>query len=703
MATLTIGLAGNPNAGKTTLFNELTGARQHVGNYPGVTVEKKEGVCRRGDYELHIVDLPGTYSLSANSVEELIAREFVVQERPDVIVDVVDASNLERNLYLTTQFIELDQPTVVALNMMDEAESSGRSIDHALLSELFGVPMVPIVARRGEGTDALLDAVIAVAENQRRPAVQVNFGPELEPHVREVTDLVAQTGACVTPECTFPGEALLPVGPRWIAIKLLEGDPAICQRTEREFPDAVELLAAVVKARAHIRLVIGDDPEVAIADRRYGFISGATREALHHDQLHRVDWSEAVDRVVASRVLGLPLFAVLMWGMFFLVFRLGAPPMRWIESLFTALSDEGSRLLPAGELRSLIVDGVLGGVGGVLTFVPNIMLLFLAISVLEDTGYMARAAFVVDRVMHRIGLHGKSFIPLLIGFGCTVPAVLATRTLDQRRDRLVTMLVAPLMSCGARLPVYVLLAGAFFAPNVAGQVIFSIYVLGVIMALTMAFLFRRFLFTGPTTPFVMELPPYRLPTLRGLVIHVWERAWQYIKKAGTVILGFAIVVWFLMSYPKLPAPTGAAPGVSHASGQEAMAYSFAGRLGKAIEPALRPLGFDWRIGVALIAGLGAKEVVVSTLATSYKLSGDEANEESLREALAKDPKLSPLTAVAFMVFVLLYVPCLSTVAVIWRESGSWKWPVFTVAYTCALAWLGAFVVHTAGTLLGWGT
>lgn len=686
---IVVGLAGNPNSGKTTVFNELTGAHQHVGNYPGVTVEKKEGRLQHRGYDFHIVDLPGTYSLTAYSPEELVARSFVVQDQPDVVVDVVDASNLERNLYLATQFIELDQPTVVALNMMDVAENAGKTIDDEMLGQLFGIPMVPTVAPKHEGFKELLDTIIEVAETKRDPQVQMNFGAELESHIEELTEAIDADG---------PLDGLKP---RWIAIKLLENDAEVRKLVEKEASDPQGLLSIAESARVHVAQVVGDDAEIAITDRRYGFVSGAVREAMHHDQLHRVDWSDAVDRVVVSRMLGLPIFIFCMWAMFEVVFRLGAPAMGWIETFFTLLGEHVATMLPEGELQSLVVDGIIAGVGGVLIFVPNIALLFLAISILEDSGYMARAAFVVDRVMHRVGLHGKSFIPMLIGFGCTVPAIMATRTLEQRRDRIVTILISPLMSCGARLPVYVLLAGAFFAPAVAGKVIFSVYIIGVALAMVMALVFRVFLLKGSTTPFVMELPPYRMPTVRGVLIHVWERAWLYIKKAGTVILVFAIALWVLLSYPK-PPESQLAGLDEQAAATYALEYSAAGRVGKAIEPVIRPLGFDWKIGVALVAGFGAKEVVVSTLGTTYSIG--EADEESgdLREALRRDPVLSPLVAYVLMLFVLIYVPCLAAVAVTWRETNSWKWPLFMVAYTCTLAWIVSFIVYQGGRLLGYG-
>ncbi|MGI5819885.1 MAG: ferrous iron transport protein B [Armatimonadota bacterium] len=679
-----IALAGNPNAGKTTVFNAITGARQHVGNYPGVTVEKKEGMRRVGDSAVHVVDLPGTYSLTAYSLEEVVARNYVIDEEPDVVIDVVDASNLERNLYLTTQFIELGVPVVVCLNMLDVAESMGRTIDVELLSELLGVPVVATVASKGTGVEELLRTAIEVAREGRGPAKQVRYGRELESHIAEMTELIDRAGG-------------LPGAPsRWVAIKLLEDDDEVRGDVGREIAGGEELLGRVERVREHLEVVIGDDAELALADRRYGFINGACAEAITRSAEDAVDWSERIDRVVTSRVLGIPIFLLLMWAMFELVFRLGAPPMEWLESGFGWLGAQAATVIPEGPLQSLVVDGIIGGVGGVLVFVPQIMLLFLAIALLEDSGYMSRAAFVVDKLMHHIGLHGKSFIPMLIGFGCTVPAIMATRTLESRRDRLTTMLVTPLMSCGARLPVYVLLAGAFFAPQVAGKVIFSVYLLGVLVAILMARVFRSTILRGPLTPFVMELPPYRTPTVTGTLLHMWERAWCYIRKAGTVILAASIIIWALLTYPKPPADVDL-------MGEPEIAYTVAGRLGKVIEPAIEPLGFDWKIGISLTAGLAAKEVVVSTLATTYSIEEtEETGTRAVTQALADDPVFSPLVAYALMVFVLLYIPCVASVVVLWREAGSWKWAAFAVAYTVALAWLMAFIVYQGGVLLGFG-
>lgn len=681
---VSVALAGNPNAGKTTVFNAITGAHQHVGNYPGVTVEKKEGGRRIDDTMVHVVDLPGTYSLTAYSLEEVVARNFVIDEQPDVVIDVVDASNLERNLYLTIQFIELGVPVVVCLNMVDVAESMGRSINVTLLSELLGVPVVPTVASRSEGVEQLLRVALQVAREGRKPAREVRYGRELESHIAEITALLDEAGGL--PE----------VPSRWVAIKLLENDDEVRGDVAREIEGGERLLDRVQRVRSHLEAVIGDDAELALADRRYGFINGACAEAVTSGAREAVDWSERIDRVVTGRVLGIPIFLVLMWAMFEMVFRLGAPPMGWLESAFGWLGAQTAALLPEGALQSLLVDGIIGGVGGVLIFVPQIMLLFLAISLLEDSGYMSRAAFVVDKLMHHIGLHGKSFIPMLIGFGCTVPAIMATRTLESRRDRLTTMLVAPLMSCGARLPVYVLLAGAFFVPQIAGKVIFAIYLLGVLLAIGLARIFRSTILRGPLTPFVMELPPYRMPTIKGTLLHMWERAWCYIRKAGTVILAASIVIWALLTYPTPP------PG-AELQGQPEIAYTVAGRIGKAIEPIITPLGFDWKIGISLTAGLAAKEVVVSTLATTYSIEEtEETGTKAITQALRRDPVFSPLVAIALMAFVLVYPPCIAAMAVLWKESGSWKWLVFAVVYTISLAWLVSFIIYQGGRALGLG-
>ncbi len=680
---ITIALAGNPNSGKTTVFNAITGARQHVGNYPGVTVEKKMGHTTVDGLRVGVVDLPGTYSLTAYSLEELVARDFIIEGKPEVVVHVADASNLERNLYLATQFIELGVPTVVALNMYDMALDRGLQIDIEMLQELLGVPMVPTVGSREEGIDELMAWAIEVAREGRKPAKPLPYGRELEAHIAEVEEVLESAG----------GVGDLPS--RWVAIKLLEGDSQVTALTTDSLEGSAEIIAQVERIREHLEQVVGDDAEMALADRRYGFVNGACAEATSSTRQKRIDWSEAIDNVMTSRLLGLPLFLLMMWGMFELVFRLGAPPMGWLETLFGWMGSALAEALPDGPLESVLVDGIIGGVGGVLVFVPQILLLFLCISLLEDSGYMSRAAFVVDKLMHRIGLHGKSFIPMLVGFGCTVPAIMATRTLESRRDRLTTMLITPLMSCGARLPVYVLLAGAFFAPQIAGKVIFSIYLLGVILAVIMAKVLRSTILQGPTTPFVMELPPYRVPTVKGTLIHMWERGWQYVRKAGTIILAASVIMWALLTYPGPPAniPTGpgAPPDIS---------YTAAGRIGKTIEPVMRPLGFDWKISISLIAGFAAKEIVVSTMGTTYAIDDNDETSGALTRALQADPHLNPLIAFTMMVFVLIYVPCFAAVAVMYRESGSWKWAALMVGYTTTLAWIVSFIVYQGGTLLG---
>ncbi len=680
---ITIALAGNPNAGKTTVFNAITGAHQHVGNYPGVTVEKKTGHTTVDGLRVEVVDLPGTYSLTAYSLEELVARDFIIEGKPEVVVHVADASNLERNLYLATQFIELGVPTVVALNMYDMALDRGLKIDIEMLSELLGVPMVPTVGSREEGIDELMALAIEVAREGRKPTKPMRYGRELEAHIAEVSEVLEAAGSV--------GD--LP--PRWVAIKLLEGDTQVTALTADSLEGSEEILNRVEHIREHLEEVIGDDAEMALADRRYGFVNGACAEATSTTRQKRIDWSETIDNVMTSRLLGLPLFMLMMWGMFELVFRLGAPPMGWLETLFGWIGSALAEALPDGPLESVLVDGIIGGVGGVLVFVPQIMLLFLCISLLEDSGYMSRAAFVVDKLMHRIGLHGKSFIPMLIGFGCTVPAIMATRTLESRRDRLTTMLITPLMSCGARLPVYVLLAGAFFTPQVAGKVIFAVYLLGVILAVIMAKVLRSTILQGPTTPFVMELPPYRVPTVKGTLIHMWERGWQYVRKAGTVILAASVIMWALLTYPGPPpnAPTG--PGAPLD-----ITYTAAGSIGKAMEPVLRPLGFDWKIGISLVAGFAAKEIVVSTMATTYAVDDDGEAGGALTRALQADPHLNPLIACTMMIFVLIYVPCFAAVVVMHKESGSWKWAALMAGYTTALAWVVSFVFYQGGTLLG---
>ena len=690
----TVAMTGNPNSGKTTLFNQLTGAHQHVGNYPGVTVEKKEGLRAWKGARLRVVDLPGTYSLTAYSTEELVARDFVIDEHPDVVVSVVDASNLERNLYLAVQLLELGVPLVLALNMSDVAAARGYAIDQDRLSGLLGgVPLVPTVAPRGEGVEDLLDAVVAVARGERRlRPVRITYG-------READEAVDRLAALLAPEAAH----LAPRTPRWVALKLLEGDEQVRRRVERQCEKAADVLAAADAAAVHLTSVFRDAPEMVIADRRYGFISGACLEAVRTTTQSRHTWSDQIDLVVTHPVLGLPIFLGLMYLVFFATFRLGAYPMRWMQAGFHAMAAGVEAAWPGaaeGALGSLLVDGVIGGVGGVVAFLPSILILFLAIAFLEDSGYMARAAFITDRWMHKIGLHGKSFIPMLIGFGCTVPAILATRVLESRRDRLTTMLVLPLMSCGARLPIYTLFVGAFFAPAWRAPVMMALYLVGTAAAVLLAKLLRATLFRGETAPFVMELPPYRVPTLRGTLIHMWQRGWLYLRKAGTLILGASICLWALTSYPKPPqaALAGLAPGERRAAELE---YSVAGRIGRAFEPVTRPIGFDWRVNTGLVGALAAKEVFVAQMGIVHALGSEGGGgTKPLAEALRSS--YTPLQAVAIMVFCLLGFPCMATVAVLWSESGSWRWVLLQWGGLTALAYAATLAVYQVGRLLGLG-
>jgi len=697
---LRVALAGNPNAGKTTLFNNLTGGRQHVGNYPGVTVERKEGVRVHGGIRLQIVDLPGTYSLTAYTEDEIVARDFVIDAHPDVVVDIVDASNLERNLYLAVQLLELGVPMVVALNMSDVAAARGYAIDLAKLSALLGdVPLVPTVGHRREGMGSLLDAIVAVGTGAHRVRrVPIAYGWEVENEVEKLA-------ALLEPEA----DALAPREPAWVALKLVEGDSRVRDLVWAQCAGAKGILEAAEASVRHLEGVFGDSPETVIADRRYGFISGACQEAVRRTAESRHEMSDRIDALLTHPVLGLPIFLGLMYLVFWATFRLGEWPMRWLEAGFGRLGAAVSGLWPAGSesaLESLLVDGVIGGVGGVIVFLPNILILFLAIAILEDSGYMARAAFIMDRWMHKIGLHGKSFIPMLIGFGCTVPAILATRVLESRRDRLTTMLVLPLMSCGARLPIYTLLISAFFAERLRAPVLWGIYVVGIAAAAGLVKLLRSTLFRGEATPFVMELPPYRMPTVRSAAIHMGVRGSLYLRKAGTLILGASVCMWALTSYPKPPAGAlAAAEGVSRAS---ALDYSVAGRVGQALEPVTRPLGFDGRVNTAMLGAFAAKEVFVADMGIVFSLGsgsararhGAEANLR-LRERLRET--YTPLQGVSIMLFCLLGFPCMATVAVMWSESGSAKWMLLQWGGLTVFAYTVCLLVYQVGRLAGLGT
>ncbi len=707
---ITVALTGNPNSGKTTIFNNLTGLRQHVGNYPGVTVEKKEGVIEYKGYRINIIDLPGNYSLTAYSQEEIVSRNFIINEKPDVVIDVVDSSNLDRNLYFAVQLIELNTPLILAFNMSDVAKKIGKETDIGLLSELLGASIIETVGSKGIGKGEILEEIIKTVESERRKKIEVKYGEEIENEISNIISALEKEKIHI-----------FNFNIKWVALKLLEQDKEVIDTIEKDAGEKYQKISeAVTSSINHIKSILRDSPEVIIADARYGFIKGALLEACREVETGKLDKSEKIDRIFTNRIFGIPIFLFIMWLMFQLVFSLGKYPVGWLELGFEKLGALISGITPQGLIRSLLVDGVIGGVGGVITFTPNIIMLFFAIAVLEDSGYMARAAFVMDRVMHKIGLHGKSFIPLVIGFGCTVPAYMGSRILENKRDRLVTMHINTFMSCGARLPVYILFAGAFF-PEIAGNVIFSIYLVGVLMAVITAKVLRATRFRGESEPFVMELPPYRMPTLKGVLIHTWERVWEYIKKAGTVILAISVLMWVLFTFPmigdnysqdyesqieeiELLNQNGEITGDEYNSriseieakmAGEKLVYSAAGRIGHFMEPVFRPLGFDWRIAVATISGIAAKEVIISTMGTLYSIEDADSQSESLQTALNKH--YTPLVGYNFMLFTLLYFPCLAAMAIFRKEAGT-KEMLFQIGYTLLLAWTVSFLVFQIGRL-----
>lgn len=780
-----IALAGNPNCGKTTMFNNITGAKQHVGNYAGVTVEKKEGYTKFDGHELLFIDLPGTYSLTARSLDELVARNVIVNDNPDVIVNVLDASNLERNLYLAAQLVELEKPMVIALNMSDVAEDMGIKYDLKKMAEMTGATIVSTVGRTNIGTKDLLAATVSVAASQKAPGVTVNYGDLLESKIAELVAELQKIGTV-----TYPL--------RWIAIKLLEKDADVIGKVMR-----FENTETVIEKAKAIREEIKDqvDLDVVFQEYRHRFAVEVYNACLTQAPTQLETRSDRYDKILTHRILGLPIFMVVMWLLFNFVNTVGAIPQGWIEDGFTALQAWVVTVIPEGQLQSLISDGIIAGVGAVLSFVPLILLLFLGISFLEDTGYMARAAFVIDRVMRACGLHGKSFIPLLLGFGCSVPSVMGARILDNYKDRMVTILITPFMSCSARLPVYTLFAAAFFPPEWAGTVVFGVYALGIVFGIVFAKIFRKYLFAGEAEPFVMELPPYHLPTLKATLTHMFERGIMYLKKAGTFILSASILVWFITSYPMdveyskdydalhdqvaqtyemkdaetlahfgittdeqkdqvneivdnmkstVADATTQAEGAGEAAPEieveddseapelfndikdenkdlfpaawamyknsanldaendkldkeqasEKLEQSYAASFGKAINPVLKPLGFDWKMGVSLVAGLAAKEVVVSTLGTIYAVGGDTDHPQALTDYLQNDPHFTPLIALTLMLFILIYPPCIAALAVIKRETGSWKWMLFMFFYENAFAWIACFIFYNIGLALG---
>lgn len=711
---INVALVGNPNCGKTSLFNFASGAHEHVGNYSGVTVDAKEGTFQHKGYTFKIVDLPGTYSLSAYSPEELYVRKHLNEEQPDVVINVVDASNLERNLYLTCQLIDMDERMVIALNMYDELERQGNKFDYESLSRMLGIPMIPTVSRTGFGIEALFDRVIQVYE-EADPIlrhIHINYGDILEKGIKNINATLKKVANIPTS-----------ISKRYLSIKLLERDKEV--ETEiKNFPQAESILQERDRNTTQIEELLKQDCETAFTDARYGFIDGALRETFQRNKIREVTSTQLIDTFVTHKILGFPIFILFMWIMFEVTFRVGEYPMGWIEWLVGVIGDFMRNTMSDGPLKDLLVDGIIGGVGGVIVFLPNILILYAFISFMEDSGYMARAAFIMDKLMHKMGLHGKSFIPLVMGFGCNVPAIMASRTIESRNSRMITMLILPLMSCSARLPIYVLLSGAFF-PKQAGSVLLMLYLAGIFLAIIMARVFKRFLFKEEDVPFVMELPPYRMPTGKSIMLHMWEKAKQYLHKMGGVILVASIIIWFLSYFP-LHSPEEAeidrqiaqveqvgelSPEqeetlslLEHHKATVHQKNSYIGMIGEALQPILSPLGFDWKMSVSLMTGMAAKEVVVSTLSVLYVGEADDEGSPQLDKMMKEDtyddgtPVFTPLVALSFMLFVLIYFPCVATVSAIVHESGSWKWGLFVIGYTCLLAWAVSFVVFQAGSL-----
>ena len=692
-----VALVGNPNCGKTSLFNIASGSHEHVGNYSGVTVDAKEGVFEYGGYHFNLVDLPGTYSLSAYSPEELYVRRNLVDDMPDVVVNVVDSSNLHRNLYLTTQLIDMNLRVVMALNMYDELVARGDKLDIRQLGYLLGMPVVPTVSRTGEGIDDLFDTVIQIYEKSDPHLarhIHINHGAELEQSIDRIKHLLQKDT-----------DIRLKYSTRYLAIKYLENDKEI-EKVVEALPGRDEIIAARYEEHKRIESLLNSGTESALVDAKYAFVEGALAETYTQGHKKRHTLTDKIDGVVTNRWLAFPIFFFLLYIVFEGTFVIGEYPMQWIEWLVEKFGAFVAMTMSDGWLKDMVVDGVIGGVGSVLVFLPNILLLYMFISLLEDSGYMARAAFIMDRLMHKIGLHGKSFIPMIMGFGCNVPAIMATRTIESRKSRLITMLIIPLMSCAGRMPVYVLIAGAFFPKN-ASLVVLGLYALGILLAVIAAKVMSLF-FKEDDLPFVMELPPYRVPTGKSVFRHTWEKGRQYLQKMSGIILICSLIIWFLGYFPNHDA---------YSTPQEQQEHSFIGYVGKAMEPALEPLGFDWRMGVGIVAGVGAKELVVSTLGVMYaddqpvespdidqpvnsnpgETSAEEPSGDTrLQKALVRS--VTPAGALAYMVFILLYFPCIATFVAIKNESGGWKWALITAVYTIVLAWVAAFITFQVASL-----
>ena len=692
MKKISVAIIGNPNSGKTTLFNALTGEKQHVANYPGVTIEKKEGYCEYKNTNIHLIDLPGIYSLTTSSQEEIITRNYLLHSKPDIIVNVLDAGNLERNLYLYTQIMELNLPTLLVFNMSDEAKAKGIEFDLSALSQLLAAPIVETIASQKQGIPELLYSIIRLYNKENSPYIShINYGKHIDHELKHLELSLAQD------------KTLLSLYPKkWLAIKLLEQDKEIFQQIKNP-----KIIQKAQQAITKLTILFGEHPQILLADRRYGFISGACQEAVRNTLVSRQLFSDKLDLIFTNHFLGLPIFFFFMYLVFHLTFSLGNPLVAILEKSlenlgFFILNYWPDSFYPL--LRSLLIEGIISGVGGVLVFLPNIILLFLAIALLEGTGYLSRAAFLMDRFMHKIGLHGKSFIPLLLGIGCSVPAIMSTRILENKRDRITTILIIPLVSCGARLPIYTLLAPVFFPKTWQAPMVMLLYLIGIGLALITAKFLRNTLLKGGSTPLVMELPPYRIPTLKSLFMNAWENSWLYLKKAGTFILAFSILFWILTSFPKKEEST---PNLITSTtiqqqaiqDSEALSFSWAGRLGHALEPVLKPLGFDWKIGTALISAFAAKELFVSQMSIVYAVANTKTSITSLRKKLKKN--YTPLIAFCIMLFCLISTPCMATFAVTRQETGSWGWAFLQIGLLTLLAYLLTFIVYQTGSLLGW--
>jgi ferrous iron transport protein B len=733
---INVALVGNPNSGKTSLFNFASGSKEHVGNYTGVTVSAKDAHFYQNGYQFNIVDLPGTYSITHYTPEELYVRNYIFENIPDVVINVVDSSSLERNLFLTTQLIDMDIKVVIALNMWDELSKRGDQFDYVSLGKMIGIPMVPTDGRRGQGLKELFDTIIGVFEDKNKIVrhIHINYGLAIEDAISAVQSEIKKKEHYNLTDL---------ISSRFLAIKLLENDRVTINRIN-ELVHADRIKHATKKAQQSLRKSFNEDTESLIADAKYAFIAGALKETLKPGPSRKWENVHIIDAFLTNKIFAFPLFLAFMWVMFYTTFRLGEFPMNWIDSGVSYLMNFIGTSMPAGMLKDLLIDGIIGGVGGVIVFLPNILILFFFISLMEDTGYMARVAFIMDKLMHKIGLHGRSFIPLLMGFGCNVPAIMSTRTIENHNDRLLTMLINPFMSCSARLPVYILIIGAFF-PTYAGTVLFSIYAFGILVAILVAILFKKTLFKTEESPFVMELPPYRIPTLRNTVKHMWFKAKQYLQKMGGIILVASIVIWaagyfpreieFSKNYDDLIANAQntyenkiiQTPGLNESEYQllnlahqkevhsfeiakesERQANSYIGQVGRFIEPAIAPLGFDWKMGVSLLAGAAAKEIVVSTIGVLYQADSESETEvltHRLQNAKYESGKrkgeliYTPLAAISFLIFVLIYFPCIAVVAAVKRESGSWKWAAFLVVYSTGLAWILSFLTFQIGSLI----